>query len=258
MPPKASTKKVAASNVKTPRAKTHADKVYNARRRAKRAKARLEKRMESGKMTAQEIDEAQKFVSALDRGIEASYAKKTKKGVRYSDDIDNLKDALNSAAELADERTDVYTIRQEAYEQQMQGAISPAEKKRIDAIWKRNINQATKKHGVSPLDAEEVRMFFRVTQRFWNQKGVSMGSRLEKIVKDLGVRTIQEAFELVVQNKYVQEALEKMKSLEDGSLDEYDERYKYVERLINKVSSIFSMGGNPFTYENMKFNPATG
>lgn len=240
-------KKVSSNSIKQPRAKTFADTVYNARKRAKRAVARLEKNLIEGKIAEKDIGTTKNFIESLKKGIKDSYAKRTKQGLKYGENIESLKEVLTEASQLTKQPISSYERREGLYQE----VISPAEKKRIDAIWKRNINQATMKNGVSPLNEEEVRMFFRVTQRFWNVKGVSKNNRLEAIVEGLGVRTIQEAYEIVVGNKDVQDALRKIKSLDDGSLDELDDKYKYVERLINKIDTLFSMFGNPFTYENL-------
>ena len=112
-------KKVAADQLKKPRAKTEADVIYNARRRAKRAYQRTLDRIGEGKLSGEDFAKARDYLSSLNKTIKESYAKQTENGKEYSEDIEDIKSALNFAS------------KQEVY--------SGSESERINQIWKRNI-----------------------------------------------------------------------------------------------------------------------
>lgn len=182
--PKRKAKTVAQTSNKEPRAKTKSDEIYNARRRAKRA-------LESAKKKVTANTEAgQKYIAGLQALIESSYAeKKGPKRGQYKFDTKELTETLSTAASAARE------------------GASTARIKRKNEIFKRDLRLSAKEAEGAKYSKAEVKIFYTATRGFWEGKPSSERNRA--ILEELGVRTLEEAWQIIFENEDVQEALKR-------------------------------------------------
>lgn len=202
----------------THKASAKAREADKLRKRAKRAKAKLERDLASGK-----IDPKSKMgqaASALSRGlgkqIEASYANKTGKR-EYSKKAES---ALQRGSSLA---RDLKTKRANDLQE------------RRNKLFQTSLNEATREGGFSNIKPYEARQFYRATQSIW--EGLPQAERNNAITAKLGVTDLQQAYEMVMNDPAVRENLQRAESaghdLEgytDENADFYEDRDSENER----------------------------
>ena len=224
MPPKA--KKIAADSQKQPRAKKKSDEIYNARRRAKRALAKVQE-----KQQANPTEAGQRTISQMQQLIESSYAEtKGKKRGQYKFESERLESSLNIAAKSA--------TRKERRERN----------ERKNAIFERDLRLSRNPEVEgTKFEPYEVNIFYTATKQFW--EGKPPGARNKAIMNAIKVDTLEEAWNIVFENEAVQEALRRAEQaqhpaesdgdISDGEFEPPDEAGSppYIEYLVNVIST---------------------
>lgn len=158
------------------RAKRTSDEVYNARRRAKRLLARLEREDVSGMSTLQKRARAD-YIASVREQIAYSY-----QGTRQAPEV-------QTRAKRAAERLD-----------RMTAAPRKARSRaaRSNLIFQRQINLARSGAPSTLGDGgkEAVSVFYAATRRFWRGKDPKERNRL--IMEGLGVTSLSEAYDRVI------------------------------------------------------------
>lgn len=161
------------------RAKRTSDEVYNARRRAKRLLARLEREDVSGMSTLQKRARAD-YIASVREQITQSY-----QGTRQAHQVAESQARAKKAAERLDRMT-----------------AAPRKAKsraaRSNLIFQRQINLA--RSGAPSMlgerGKESVSVFYAATRRFWRGKDPKERNRL--IMEGLGVSSLSEAYDRVL------------------------------------------------------------
>lgn len=155
-----------------PRKKRASDEVYNARRRAKRLIARLE-REQAANSTGVQARARQSYIQTLKDQVSKSYAASRKK-------------------------SDVKASRENSVTLNRMTKIPRADRtarERSEAIFRQQLAQA-RVGGVSSITNAEVSVFYAATRRIWS--GADVRDRNELIKKALGASSLAEAFQQVV------------------------------------------------------------
>lgn len=161
------------------RAKRTSDEVYNARRRAKRLLARLEREDVSGMSTSQKRARAD-YIASVREQIAQSY-----QGTRQVHQVPEAQTRTKRAAERLDRMT-----------------TAPRKAKsraaRSNLIFQRQINLARSGAPTTLGDSgkEAVSVFYAATRRFWRGKNPKERNRL--IMEGLGVASLSEAYDRVI------------------------------------------------------------
>ncbi len=161
------------------RAKRTSDEVYNARRRAKRLLARLEREDVSGMSTLQKRARAD-YIASVRGQIMQSY-----QGTRQAHQVSEAKTRTKKAAERLDRMT-----------------TAPRKAKsraaRSNLIFQRQINLARSgaPSTLGERGKEAVSVFYAATRRFWRGKDPKERNRL--IMEGLGVSSLSEAYDRVL------------------------------------------------------------
>lgn len=161
------------------RAKRTSDEVYNARRRAKRLLARLEREDVSGMSTLQKRARAD-YIASVREQIAHSY-----QGTRQVRQVPEAQTRAKRAAERLDRMT-----------------TAPRKARSRDArsnlIFQRQINLARSGAPSTLGDGgkEAVSVFYAATRRFWRGKDPKERNRL--IMDGLGVTSLSEAYDRVI------------------------------------------------------------
>lgn len=161
------------------RAKRTSDEVYNARRRAKRLLARLEREDVSGMSTLQKRTRAD-YIASVREQISQSY-----QGTRQAHQVGEVQTRAKNAAKRLDRMTTA-----------PRKAGSRAE--RSNLIFQRQINLARSgaPSTLGDLGKEAVSVFYTATRRLWRGKAPKDRNRL--IMEGLGVTSLSEAYERVI------------------------------------------------------------
>ena len=162
-----------------PRAKRASDETYNARRRAKRLLARLER--EQANLSHSEALASQAYMDTLRKQISATYTpKRGSKAVRAA-----------LAAEAAQQARKLDTMTQGVRAKRTAGA-------RANQLFVQQINRARleKPSTFGKYGAHEVNVFYAATRRIW--QGKDARKRNELIMKALGTTSMKEAFAYVL------------------------------------------------------------
>lgn len=161
------------------RAKRTSDEVYNARRRAKRLLARLEREDVSGMSASQRRARAD-YIASVREQIAQSY-----QGTRQVHQVPGAQTRTKRAAERLDRMT-----------------TAPRKAKsraaRSNLIFQRQINLARSGAPSTLGDSgkEAVSVFYAATRRFWRGKDPKERNRL--IMEGLGVTSLSEAYDRVI------------------------------------------------------------
>lgn len=161
------------------RAKRTSDEVYNARRRAKRLLARLEREDTSGMSTLQKRARAD-YISSVREQIAQSY-----QGTRQVHQVPEVQTRTKRAAERLDRMT-----------------TAPRKAKsraaRSNLIFQRQINLARSgaPSTLGERGKESVSVFYAATRRFW--RGRDPKERNKLIMEGLGVSSLSEAYDRVL------------------------------------------------------------
>lgn len=161
------------------RAKRASDEVYNARRRAKRLLARLEREDVSGMSTSQRRARAD-YIASVREQIAQSY-----QGTRQVHQAPEAQARTKRAAERLDRMTTL-----------PRKAKSRAE--RSNLIFQRQINLARSgaPSTLGERGKESVSVFYAATRRFWRGRDPKERNRL--IMEGLGVSSLSEAYDRVI------------------------------------------------------------
>lgn len=181
--------------------KTDSQKADKARRSFRNSLKNVERDIASGNLTQEQLQNANRIKESLETNIQQSYA--TKAG-EYLVEPDRMLKSAETAKELIKNNYD------------------NTKNNRKNQLFQRDINQASV-GGVSTKSKEEVKIFYAMTQEFWEGHDISVRNKL--IMSSLGVNTLEEAWDIVMNNKDAKTALEKAtnQSVEDGSNDVPDE-----------------------------------
>lgn len=161
------------------RAKRTSDEVYNARRRAKRLLARLEREDVSGMSTSQKRARAD-YIASVREQITQSYQE-----TRQVHQVTEAQTRTKKAAERLDRMTTA-----------PRKARSRAA--RSNLIFQRQINLARSgaPSTLGDRGKEAVSVFYAATRRFWRGKPPKERNRL--IMEGLGVTSLSEAYDRVI------------------------------------------------------------
>lgn len=195
------------------RAKRASDEVYNARRRAKRLLARMEREDMSGVSAVQKRARAD-YMESVRAQIEQSY-----QGTRKKREVEQAKDRTQGARKKLDRMTRAPRKAKSA-------------KERSDALFQRQVNLA--RIGAPSLFGEHgaaaVSVFYASTRKFWRGREPKERNRL--IMEGLGVDTLEAAFDKVLiknmqaVNDYIEGSV--TSSIVDGRTDENADFYDEV------------------------------
>lgn len=161
------------------RAKRASDEIYNARRRAKRLLARMEREDVSGMSTAQKRARAD-YMESVRAQITQSY-----QGTRDVREVRRAQKRAKSAGERLDRMTSA-------------PRKVKSSRERSDMLFQRQINLA-RIGALSTLGdhgKEAVDVFYAATRRYWRGKDPKERNRL--IMRGLGASSLSEAFEKVI------------------------------------------------------------
>lgn len=161
------------------RTKRTSDEVYNARRRAKRLLARLEREDVSGMSTSQKRAHSD-YIASVREQITQSY-----QGTRQVHQVAEAQTRAKRAAERLDRMT---TAPRKASSRAARSSL----------IFQRQINLARSGAPSTLGDAgkESVSVFYAATRRFWRGKDPKERNRL--IMEGLGVTSLSEAYDRVI------------------------------------------------------------
>ena len=155
-----------------PRKKRASDEVYNARRRAKRLIARLE-REQAADSTGVQARARQSYIQSLKEQVSKSYVASRKK-------------------------SDVKASRENSVTLNRMTKIPRADRtarERAEAIFRQQLAQA-RNGGVSSITSAEASVFYAATRRIWS--GADARDRNELIKRALGASSLAEAFQRVI------------------------------------------------------------
>lgn len=196
------------------RAKRASDEVYNARRRAKRLLARMEREDVSG-MSVVERRARADYMESVRAQIEQSY-----QGTRKAREVESDKERVQGARKKLDRMT--RTPRK-----------VKSSKERSDVLFQRQVNLA--RIGAPSLFGEHgeaaVSVFYASTRQIW--RGRDFKDRNKLIMEALGVDNLQDAFDKVLiknmraVNEYIAQSARS--STVEGFTDENEDFYKEVE-----------------------------
>lgn len=196
------------------RAKRESDEIYNARRRAKRLLARMEREDVSGMSSVQRRARTD-YMESVRAQIEQSYH-----GTRDVREVRSARKRAKSASERLDRMTSA-----------PRKVKTPRE--RSDMLFQRQVNLA--RIGAPSLFGEHgkaaVSVFYASTRQIW--RGRDHKDRNKLIMEALGVDNLQDAFDKVLiknmraVNAYIAQSAKS--STVEGFTDENEEFYKEVE-----------------------------
>lgn len=196
------------------RAKRASDEVYNARRRAKRLLARMEREGVSGMGSVQRRARAD-YMESVRAQIEQSY-----QGTRAVREVRSAQKRAKSASERLDRMTSA-------------PRKVKSSRERSDMLFQRQVNLA--RIGAPSLFGEHgkaaVSVFYASTRQIW--RGRDHKDRNKLIMEALGVDNLQDAFDKVLiknmraVNEYIAQSAKS--STVEGFTDENEEFYKEVE-----------------------------
>lgn len=232
-------KNVAETASKQPRAKRKSDEIYNARRRARRAAAKLERQLERGNIENENVVRTQKYINQINEAVSQSYAIKSgKKRGQYAQPIERMISRFGAVSELVSSGIRELPTGERAVKRE---GLSQAEIMRREKVFERQISQASS-GGISMLSKEEVKIFYAATKNLW--EGQNIQKRNILIKRKLGVESLEEAWEKVFEDENVKRALEQAQQaqkrisseadISDGSRDEREEKGspQYIKGLI--------------------------
>lgn len=196
----------------THKASAKAREADKLRKRAKRAKAKLERDLSSGKIKAgsERAKTAQRLIGSLEKTISESYATKGASGKRE----------YTAKAEKA-------LARGSEASQRLKEKASGDLAARRSKLAEIKLNEASRQGGFSTITEAQARLFYRATQEAW--EGVPKEERNAAIVRKLGVSDLQEAFEQIMQRQDVQDALKSEGADMEGYTDENRDFYEDEE-----------------------------
>lgn len=161
------------------RAKRASDEIYNARRRAKRAIARIEREMQT--YSSRQTKAAKSYIQSLQSQIEKSYSPQ-KKGARgVSQQAIEAANVLRASVKSLRGRESAVTRRNEVF-------------KREIALASAGVPTSISKD--TDLAKGYVKIFYRATQRIW--EGAPPEKRNEMIMSALGVSDLESAMARVL------------------------------------------------------------
>lgn len=182
-----------------PRARKASDDVYNARRRAKRYQQRLQRDIDSGKLTPSQLSHASAEIVSLEKQIRATYSERGK--------------AVGATQKAAakDLASHVETMRSRETASREQ-----AFKVRRDAVYKAEMGRAYRGDTDTSFGAGgavKVELFWKATRTIW--KGEKSANREQAILTYYGVDTLEEAYEKVMSDESVAASLDKIRKREE-------------------------------------------
>lgn len=166
------------------RAKRASDERYNARRRARRELARIERALESGTLTQEQRATQMGYAARLTQAIEQSYVANRVRGIAKS-----ARAKLVSAADAALRRA------QSVIESRRLSLAENGVANRVFAAKIRSA-QAGLRTDVAGLDKVRAQFFYVATKRLW--QGYPLRERNDRIMSGLGVDSLEEAYRIVI------------------------------------------------------------
>lgn len=161
------------------RAKRASDETYNARRRAKRLLARLE-REDASAMSKSQLRARADYIESVRAQIAKSY-----QNTRATSEVAGAKKRAQAAAAQLDRMTSAPRKAKSA-------------KERSDIFFARQLNLARKGQPstLGEHASDKVFVFYAATRRLW--RGRDARKRNEYIIRGLGANSLTEAFEMVL------------------------------------------------------------
>lgn len=166
------------------RAKTLSDERYNARRRAKRELARIQRSLDRGGLKDSERATLNSYKNRLNQSIENSYIQRNiTRGMskiersQLNNKADNALKQAKSVLESRSRGKNATTRTNEIFAQKM------------------NLAAQNKRSGYSGMDEKSIQMFYIATRRLW--QGGSLKDRNALIMRGLGVNSLEEAYRIV-------------------------------------------------------------
>lgn len=216
-------KRVAAESNRKSRYETEGYKRSEQRKKITRRINRLNNEIANGKITgANNIANANKLISNLEKMKQETYINKETGKYKYvKEHVENvLKYASRGRERIS---LDVETPRKGDEEKRQI---------RLNKLFEQEINQASLSSdvGVSSLTKPEVKIFYAATMEAW--QGKSAEYRNLYIMQSLGVKSLEEAFRIVMSRDTSQEALKRAgKELEI----EVEKSPDYIDYLLSMI-----------------------
>lgn len=196
----------------THKASAKAREADKLRKRAKRAKAKLERDLASGKIDPKSKmgQAARSLARGLGQQISESYAARTgKRG--YSKKAES---ALQRGSQLAGN---------------LKSKRANDLQERRNKLFQTSLNEATREGGFSNIKPYEARQFYRATQSIW--EGLPAAERNNAIMSELGMTDLQQAYDMIMNDPAVRENLQRVENVgrdlegyTDENADFYEDR----------------------------------
>lgn len=196
-------------------------KAYRARKIFKQSLTELDEQISSGAVSSEQMQAKLNLRESIIENLQQSYA--TSAG-EYLIDIDKLAERAQIARQ---------SVRDYQFDENM----------RKNKMFERELNQASV-GGISTKSKEEVKVFYTMTREFWEGSDISV--RNKKIISAFGADTLEEVWDIVMENEDAKKALEMAKqaqkkaesesTISDGSTDEQDQKGspEYIKWLITQ------------------------
>ena len=209
-------KRVAKESSKNPRYQTEGYRRSEERKKLTRKINRLNSDLTSGKIKgAANISNAQSLINELEQIRKESYMDKRVK--TYAQPKERIANAVKSATTRIEEiKLDVASYIESAIKQDLfvrrEYNRDASALMRKNKIFERELNQAgaSSDVSVSRISKPEMKIFYGATMDIW--KGAPSNiNRNQLIMESLGVTSLEEAFDIIMNTKEAQAALKKAK-----------------------------------------------
>ena len=244
-----SAKKVAEAAKTKSRYLTEGYKRSEERKKLRKARDSFQKKLASGKI--EDTQESRDYLTSINKAIDDSYMiRNGEKRGTYTNTFERFQNARITVQE---------TVRDtQAFKSEIENfdvvERTPAEKRRQSQMFERQINQASVSGGISTVSKYETKMFYAVTQRYW--EGYPASKINERLMQVFNTDSIKDVWDIVMNNEEVKAALEQaqkngedIESTEDDSFkkDRTDESgRKGSPPMIQQIVATLAQQANPF------------
>ena len=166
------------------RPKTRSDELYNARRRARRAIERIDRDIQAGGYSDDEIVAAQQYVEYLRSSLKNTYVGR----------VSNPQ-LLGEVFDRAFENFDMLQSEVQSYSTSSDKLLWQRNRLMMNEMRLASRGELT---SLGELGQAKVKIFFRATQEFWDDRSIAPKDRYEAILKGMGETDLRVAFDKVM------------------------------------------------------------
>ncbi len=204
-------KRVAQESNRKSRYETEGYKRSEQRKKITRRINNLRNNIESGKISgAANISNANALIDKLESMKKASYINRSTKKYTYSEEqLENVIRYASGKKEEIELDVAAYKPSNKELFAMREYNIDAKTQFRRNKLFEQEINQASlsSEIGVSSLSKSEVKIFYASTMEFWQGKDAL--SRNQYIMDALGVKSLEEAFDIIMGTQEAQDALQR-------------------------------------------------